>query len=117
MVRSLSARGTANCTPLGCSPALQNGDTFLGTLQFCCRSTLRLFNASTILIDLGPHFLSFSAIMRLLVEILVVATVIYFGWNKPYKEYAARANKTITSKLDGLGGTRQKHKDSSVKRY
>jgi hypothetical protein len=57
------------------------------------------------------------AIMRLLVEILVVATVIYFGWNKPYKEYAARANKTITSKLDGLGGTLQKHQDSSVKRY
>jgi len=82
-----------------------------------CRSTLRLFNASTILIDFGPHFLSFSAIMRLLVEILIVAAVIYFGWNKPYKEYAARANKTITSKLDGLGGTLQKHQDSSVKRY
>jgi hypothetical protein len=55
--------------------------------------------------------------MRLLIEILVVATVIYFGWNKPYKEYAARANKTITNKLDGLGGTLQKHQDSSVKRY
>jgi hypothetical protein len=55
--------------------------------------------------------------MRLLVEILVVATVIYFGWNKPYKEYAIQANKTITSKLDGLGGTLQKHQDSSVKRY
>jgi len=55
--------------------------------------------------------------MRLLVEILVIATVIYFGWNKPYKEYAVRANKTITSKLDGLGGTLQKHQDSSVKRY
>jgi hypothetical protein len=70
-----------------------------------------------IIIDLRQHTLSFSAIMRLLVEILVVATVIYFGWNQPYKEYAARANKTITSKLDGLGGTLQKHQDSSVKRY
>jgi hypothetical protein len=55
--------------------------------------------------------------MRLLVEILIVAAVIYFGWNKPYKEYVARANKTITTKLDNLGGTLQKHEDSSVKRY
>ena len=69
------------------------------------------------MIDLASPFLAFSAIMRLLVEILIVAVVIYFGWNKPYKEYAARANKTITSKLDGLGGTLQKHQDSSVKRY
>jgi hypothetical protein len=56
-------------------------------------------------------------IMRLLVEILIVAAVIYFGWNKPYKEYADRATKSITAKLDGLGGTLQKHQDSSVKRY
>ncbi len=55
--------------------------------------------------------------MRLLVEILIVATVIYFGWDKPYKEYVARANKTITAKIDGLGGTLQKHEDPSVKRY
>ena len=55
--------------------------------------------------------------MRLLVEILIVATVIYFGWNKPYKDYVTRANKTITNKLDNLGGTLQKHQDSSVKRY
>jgi len=55
--------------------------------------------------------------MRLLVEISIVSAVIYFGWNKPFKEYAARVNKTITAKLDGLGGTLQKHQDSSVKRY
>jgi len=55
--------------------------------------------------------------MRLLVEILIVAAVIYFGWNKPYKEYVDRANKSITAKLDGLGGTLQKHQDPSVKRY
>ena len=55
--------------------------------------------------------------MRLLVEILIVCAVIYFGWNKPYKEYAARVNKNITAKLDGLGGNLQKHEDSSVKRY
>ena len=32
--------------------------------------------------------------MRLLVEILIIAAVIYVGWNKPYKEYVARANST-----------------------
>ncbi len=72
---------------------------------------------STIVIDLSAHFLSFSAIMRLLVEILIVATVIYFGWNKPYRDYATKAKTTITRKLDGLGGTLQKHEDPSVKRY
>src|SRR5262245_6172127 len=55
--------------------------------------------------------------MRLLVEVLIIAAVIYFGWNKPFKEYAFKAKTTITSKLDGLGGTLQKHQDSSVKRY
>ena len=78
---------------------------------------LRPFYASTIVIDPGPQFLSFSLAMRLLVEILIIAAVIYVGWNKPYKEYVARANSTITSKLDGLGGNLQKHEDSSVKRY
>ena len=69
------------------------------------------------MIDLDSHFLSFSTIMRLLVEILIVAAVIYFGWNKPYKEYATKAKTSITAKLDGLGGNLQKHEDSSVKRY
>ena len=55
--------------------------------------------------------------MRLLVEILVVAAVIYFGWNKPFKEYAIKAKTTITTKIDRLGGMLQKHEDSSVKRY
>jgi hypothetical protein len=69
------------------------------------------------LIDLGWQFLLFSPIMRLLVEILIVAAVIYVGWNKPYKEYATKAKTSITAKLDGLGGNLQKHEDSSVKRY
>jgi hypothetical protein len=69
------------------------------------------------MIDLGSQFLSFSPVMRLLVEILIVATVIYFGWNKPFKDYAAKVKTTITAKLDSLGGTLQKHEDSSVKRY
>jgi hypothetical protein len=55
--------------------------------------------------------------MRLLVEILIIAAVIYFGWNKPFKEHAAQAKATITSTLDGMGGTLQKHQDKSVKRY
>ena len=69
------------------------------------------------MIDLGSQFLSFSPVMRLLVEILIIAAVIYVGWNKPYKEYVTQANTSITSKLDGLGGNLQKHEDSSVKRY
>jgi hypothetical protein len=55
--------------------------------------------------------------MRLLVEILIIAAVIAFGWNKPFKEHVDRAKATITSTLDGMGGTLQKHQDKSVKRY
>jgi hypothetical protein len=56
-------------------------------------------------------------VMRLLVEILVIALVIFFGWNKPFKTYADQANRTITTTLDRLGGTLQKHEDKSVRRY
>jgi hypothetical protein len=55
--------------------------------------------------------------MRLLVELLVIAALIYFGWNEPFKERADRAKATITSTLDGMGGTLQKHQDESVRRY
>jgi len=55
--------------------------------------------------------------MRLLLEILIIAAVIFFGWNKPFKEQVARAKETITSTLDGMGGKLQKHEDKSVKRY
>jgi hypothetical protein len=55
--------------------------------------------------------------MRLLVEILIIAAVIAFGWNKPFKEHVARAKANITSTLDGLGGTLQKHQDKDVRRY
>ncbi len=51
-------------------------------------------DASTIVIDPGSQFLSFSLFMRLLVEILIIAAVIYVGWNKPYNEYVARAKST-----------------------
>ena len=39
--------------------------------------------------------------MRLLAEILIIAALIYFGWNKPFNEYVAQANTTITTKLHG----------------
>ena len=55
--------------------------------------------------------------MRLLAEILVIALLIYIGWNKPFKEQVARTKATITSTLDEMGGTLQKHQDKSVKRY
>jgi hypothetical protein len=56
-------------------------------------------------------------IMRLLVEIVIIAAVIFFGWNKPFKDWAAQANTRINSAFDSLGGSLQKHEDKSVKRY
>jgi predicted negative regulator of RcsB-dependent stress response len=55
--------------------------------------------------------------MRLLAEILIIAALIYFGWNKPFNEYVAQANTTITTKLQGAGKGLQKHQDPSVRRY
>jgi hypothetical protein len=54
--------------------------------------------------------------MRLLAEILIIATLIFFGWNKPFKDQVAQANTTITNKLHGLGSKLQKHQDPSVRR-
>src|SRR5438094_272903 len=47
----------------------------------------------------APRFLPLSKVMRLLAEILIIGALIYFGWNKPFKEYVAQANTTITTKL------------------
>ncbi len=55
--------------------------------------------------------------MRLLVELLVIAALIFLGWTTPFKDHVAKANKTITSALDEMGGGLQKHQDKSVKRY
>ena len=55
--------------------------------------------------------------MRLIAEILIIAALIYFGWNKPFNEYVAQANTTITTKLHGVGSKLQKHQDPSVRRY
>jgi hypothetical protein len=55
--------------------------------------------------------------MRLLAEILIIAALIYFGWNKPFKDHVAQANATITTKLHGVGAKLQKHQDPSVRRH
>jgi hypothetical protein len=54
---------------------------------------------------------------RLAVEIVIIAAVIFFGWNKPFKDWTAQANTTITSAFDSLGGNLQKNQDQSVRRY
>jgi len=69
-----------------------------------------------ILFDLALHFLSFSAIMRLLVEVVIIGTVIFLGWSKPFKEHFAQVNRITTSTLHGVGSKLQKHQDPSVKR-
>jgi len=56
-------------------------------------------------------------VMRLLIEALVIAGLIFVGWNKPFHEYADQANTKITSALDSMGGSLQKNQDKSVKRY
>ena len=55
--------------------------------------------------------------MRLLAEIVIIAVVIFLGWNEPFKEQVARASTTIESRLHGTGAKLQKHQDPSVKRY
>ena len=55
--------------------------------------------------------------MRLLVELLIIATLIFYGWTTPFKDHVAEANRTIANQLHGLGKGLQKHQDPSVKRY
>jgi hypothetical protein len=37
--------------------------------------------------------------MRFLIEILIVAGLIYFGWDRPFKEWAAQGGAVVTSKI------------------
>jgi hypothetical protein len=79
---------------------------------------IQRFNTSTISIALTRPFLSFSKIMRrLFVEIAIIAAVIFFGWNTPFKDWTAQAYAKINSTFDSMGGKLQKHQDASVKRY
>src|SRR6478735_6680055 len=41
--------------------------------------------------------------MRLLAEILIIAALIFLGWNTPFKERADRTKATITSAFDSMG--------------
>jgi len=63
------------------------------------------------------NFCHSSSMRRLLIEIVIIAAVIAFGWNTPYKDWADQAKKRITYALDSLGGSLQKNQDSSVRRY
>jgi hypothetical protein len=56
-------------------------------------------------------------VMRLLVELLIIAALIYYGWTTPFKDHVAEANRTITNQLHGLGKSLQKNQDPSVRRY
>jgi len=37
--------------------------------------------------------------MRLLIEIVIVAALIYLGWNRPFKEWAAQGSAMATSRI------------------
>ncbi len=75
-------------------------------------------NILTNLIDLTRPFLTVSKDMRrLFVEIAIIAAVIFFGWNTPYKDWTAQAYEKINSAFDSMGGNLQKNQDPSVKRY
>jgi hypothetical protein len=55
--------------------------------------------------------------MRLLAEIVIIAALIFLGWNKPFKDWTAQSKTTINSTFDSLGGNLQKNQDQSVRRY
>ena len=54
---------------------------------------------------------------RLLIEVVIIAALISFAWNKPFGQWAGQTYQRITSALDSLGGNLQKNQDPSVKRY
>ena len=54
---------------------------------------------------------------RLLIEMAIIAAVIFFGWNTPFKDWTAQAYAKINSAFDSMGGNLQKNQDPSVKRY
>ena len=69
-------------------------------------------------IDLDCDILPVSkAMRRLFIEIVIIAAVIFLGWNKPFKDWTDQAYGKINSTFDSLGGSLQKNQDQSVKRY
>jgi hypothetical protein len=87
--------------------------------RFTCRAVVPPLRdvGGTISIDLTRPFLTVSQIMRLLAELVIIAALIFLGWNKPFKEQVAQASTTIESRLHGTGAKIQKHEDPSVRRY
>jgi len=63
-------------------------------------------------------YLAISEIMkRLLIEIAIIAAVIWFGWNRPFGEWVGQSTGKVNATLDDLSGDLQKNQDPSVKRY
>jgi hypothetical protein len=102
----------------------------------CCRfnlgrrsrsSTIQRFDVSLARRSLGvgdndlpllsPRLFCHSTVMRLLAELVIIAALIFYGWTTPFKDHVAQVNRTITTKLNGLGGKLQKKQDPSVRRY
>ncbi len=54
---------------------------------------------------------------RLLIEVVIIAGLIWFAWNKPFGVWTAQTYANISSAFDRLGGDLQKNQDQSVKRY
>jgi hypothetical protein len=54
---------------------------------------------------------------RLLIDVVIIAVLISFAWNRPFRDWVYQATTNITSALDSLGGSLQKNEDTSVKRY
>jgi hypothetical protein len=55
--------------------------------------------------------------MRFLAELVIIATLIFYGWTTPFKDHVAQANRKIQTTLHGLGSALQKNQDPSVRRY
>jgi len=77
---------------------------------------LQGFNVKRFRLILPGVFCHSQEIMRLLVEVLVIAALIFYGWTTPFKDHVAQANRTITTKLHGLGAGLQKNQDPEVRR-
>jgi len=54
---------------------------------------------------------------RLLIEVVIIAALISFAWNKPFGVWAGQTYQRISNAFDSLGGSLQKNQDQSVKRY
>jgi len=64
---------------------------------------MQRFDDVTNSIDLTRRLGAVSVVMRrLLVEILIIAALIAFGWNKPFKDWTAQTHTNITSWFDSL---------------